>query len=210
MSPIQISCEGFSLGSFWVPPFQLKAEEVICLHLPFSPDSEEAEKFLQVLTGARSEPGCHVFGRVVYAQPARSTRKNRFPLFRDETVREWLDQSTTGALLPEEDVLSRFGVQASWKVSQLGYNHRLLLGLEAAFQNKADSIIFSTVGCDPAGYSLAVEWFSWKRERAATGIYLSYPFMQNGQARRFCFPRGKCVEVSLQPVAPLPLNPIAH
>ena len=210
MSPIQISCEGFTLGSFWVPPFQLKAGEVVCLHLPFSPDSTETEKFLQVLTGERSEAGFHAFGRVACAQPARSKRKGWLPFAQDETVREWFYRSTQGVSLIGESDFSRLGVQASWKVSQLGYNHRLLLGLEAAFQNSTESIVFSTVGCDPSGYSLAVEWFSWKRERAISGIYLSYPFMQNGQTRRFCFPRGKCVDVSLQPVTPLPLDSIIH
>lgn len=210
MSPVQLSCEGFALGAFWVPPFQLNTGVVVCLHLPFSPDSTEAARLIQILTGARSEPGVHAFGHLVYAQPAQGKRAHWASLFREETVREWLHRSAQDPLSSEEDFFSRFGIQASWKVSQLGYNQRLLLSLEAAFQNRADAIIFSTVGGDPTGYSLAVEWFSWRRERAVSGIYLSFPFVQNGRPRRFCFPGGTCVDVSIQPVTPLPLNSSIH
>jgi hypothetical protein len=86
-------------------------------------------------------------------------------------------------------------------ISSLARNPRTLLGLEAAWARGADVVVFSTVGCDPAGVRAVYDAVAARLHRGAA-IQLSYLFLQSRTMRRDCFPGSVCVEVTRNPARP--------
>jgi hypothetical protein len=196
MNPVRLSCDGVAVGGLTIPPFQLRGGEVACLHLPVLSWQEEAQ-LVQALTGEHPVSGIHRFGRVCWARPARNMRRGLFGLFRPGRAVDWLRRSAGVSRAEAEAVVERLGLRREWRVCQLAGNPRLLLGLEAAWARGADVVVFSTVGCDPAGVRAAFEAVARRGDRGAA-VYLSYLYSTQGRMERSCPPGAKCIEVVQQ------------
>ena len=196
MNPIRLSCDGMIIGSLVIPPFQLKAGEFICLHLPGPAGSKEEVQLIQILTGKRSVSDVHLSGRVLYASPA-TDRRGVFRFLRPLRPADWLHQ--IGGISPQEAsaIVARLGIKPEWRLSQLARNPSTLLGLEAAWARGAEVILFSTTGCDPSGKRAVFDSVSGHLDRTAA-IYLSLPFLQGGELKRDYFPGALCLEVTWQ------------
>jgi hypothetical protein len=192
MHSIRVACEGVSIGSLWLPPFQLRTGELMCFHLPSQSFPEQ--EFLQILASRRLVPGFHVSGRVTLARPAANVTRGLFGLFRQASVVDWLCQATHLGRSEALSIVMQLGLRPEWRVSHLACNPKTLLGLAAALAGSPDVIVFSTSGCDPTGIQAAFELVAAKLDRCAA-IHLSYPVLVNGRVERRCFPRGRCFEL---------------
>jgi hypothetical protein len=203
MNPVRISCDGVIIASLSLPPFQLKLGEVLCLHLPSPALSKEETHLINALTGKRLVLGLHLFGRVCFAAPP--TRRGIFGLFRSLHPIDWLRHS--GGLLraEAEAIIERLGLKPEWRLSQLPATPRTLLGLEAAWAQGAEVVVFSTTGLDPTGVLAVFEAVASRLDRCAA-ISLSYPSVQNGQMKRDCFRGALCLEVTRQAGIPVSLT----
>jgi hypothetical protein len=199
MNPIRLSCDGMIIGSLVIPPFQLKAGEFICLHLPGPAGSKEEVQLIQILTGKSSVSGLRLFGRVLYASPA-TDRRGFFRFLRPLRPADWLRQSAGISRQEAGAIVARLGIKQEWHLSQLASNPSTLLGLEAAWAQGAEVILFSTSGCDPSGIRAVFNSVSSHLDRTAA-IYLSLPFFQGGKLKRNYFPGALCLEVTLQTAA---------
>jgi hypothetical protein len=200
MERLLVACEGITVGSLQVPPFELRAGRLVCLHVPGPADSADQFHLVQALTGARPLPGLRLFGRVEAAMPPTQPA-GLLGLFRRlPRAATWLSRSAGIPAAEAEAIVARLVQATDERVGQLPIGHlpmnpRTLLGLEAAWARGADAIVFTTVGIDPRGYRLVFEAVSSRLPRCAA-IRLSYARWTQGGWERACFPLGTCVELS--------------
>jgi hypothetical protein len=205
MQRVLISCTGVAVDSLWIPPFQLKVGELVCLHLPTPVVAREEEGLIQALSGKRPVPGLHLAGRVEHAFPPRSSG-GLFHFFRPRHPVNWLRHSGGVSRSEAEGIVARLGLRPEWRLDQLARNPKTLLGLEAAWARGAEGVVFTTVACDPSGVRAVCEAVSARLGRCAA-IHLSHAFLQSGQIKRDCFPGGSCLELTRQSSSPTSLTP---
>jgi hypothetical protein len=203
-NPVRFSCEGITVGEIWIPPFQLRVGEVACLHMPSPRLVAEKDDLLKAFTGRRSLPGLHLHGKVEYAEPPPS-RAGVLGFFRSSRPADLLRQSTGVSREEAARVVARLGLKPEWRVNQLAMNPKTLLGLEVAWARGADVVVFSTVGCDPLGVQTVFREVA-SRVKNGAGLYLCYPYLQDGQEHRDCFPGSLCVQLSRQTGSAAPLT----
>jgi hypothetical protein len=191
---ILFSCDGQTIGSLWIPPFQIKTGDFICLHMP-NLKLLEKEEVISILTGKKQEPAIHRYGRVEWASPATRDRTGFFHSFRKENVVDWVRRSCKLSQEAAREIVAGLDLRLDWHIAQLAMNQKTLLGLEAAFHRAPEIILFSTIGCDPLGRKKAFELVSSKLDLYAA-IHLSYPFEQNGSMARICFPSSFCIPIN--------------
>lgn len=195
MDSILLSGDGFTVGSLYIPPFQLRAGECVCLHLPDTLDSPEVEQLIRIITGKKALPEVRLHGRALWAAPVRNVRHGLVGLFRPMRVEDWLAR-VAGATPPQARAILR-GLAADSRndrLDQLAGTPRTLLSVEAAWLAGAQVVAFTTAGLDPSGreavhHTVSSHFPCW------SAIHLSFPFLQNGQRLRECFPGTTCLEL---------------
>jgi hypothetical protein len=188
---IFISCEGVTIGGLRLPPFQLESGQLICLHMPCLANSKEEHQVIQLLTGDMPARGLSISCRVLFAEPPEF-RSGLLSLFRRPRVGRWL-QKKAGVSPTEATVIAnRLGLETSEQICRLEGSPKVRLGLEAAWARGAQAIIFSTLGCERLPLLEAV----LSHIDQCPAIHLSYPFWNQGQRRRECHPRARCIEVT--------------
>jgi hypothetical protein len=201
MSTLRVSCAGVTVASLSIPAFQLNTGQAVNLLLPRSAFFE----LIPVLTGQQVVSGFQVFGRSIWAEPASHPR-NIFTLLRHGRIRqptpaEWLrGRATHYSRVEAEAVVARLGLRPQWRLCQLAGNPRMLLGLEAAWAQGADIVVFGTVGCDPRGVQLVFDAVASRLGQCAV-IYLSTVYVSNGAEGRNLFPGASSVDVTILPSA---------
>jgi hypothetical protein len=200
MTPLRLSCEGITLGETILPPFELRAGEGVCLHVPWDGFSREEDQLVRALTGKEAVRGLHLFGKIFRAVPAVSTR-GLLGFFHQPRVVDWFRKAAGVTRAQARNVLTRLGIRAEGRISQLAGTPRTLLGLEAAWARCAEAIVFSTSGLDLCGRSDVLQAVSSHLDRCPA-IYLSHWFWQGGQKKRECFPGATCVEITTRFAAP--------
>src|SRR5262245_15403721 len=65
MESTRLRSEGFTVDSLYVPPFELRRGEAVCLHMPSPMDWRWAEKLVRSLIGQSPDSGIHVHGRIL-------------------------------------------------------------------------------------------------------------------------------------------------
>jgi hypothetical protein len=192
MDITRISCSGMQIGAVQIPPFQLRDGELICLHMPSPALSDLEKQIIDLLTGKRS--GLQVSAQVTWIDPPSWT-KGLLGLFYQPRAVAWLRR--VARISPQEalSIVERLGLRREWRVSQLSWDERSLLGLEAAWANRAETIVFSTVGCSFLGRRAIYEAVLSHIDQCPA-IHLSYAYWTQGRQERFCHPKARCLEVS--------------
>jgi hypothetical protein len=155
--------------------------------------SKEENQITEVLTGKRPVQGLHIHGRVDVAYRP-SGRAGLLGVFRPLRPVDWLRHAGGLSQMEAEAIVARLGLKPQWRLNQLPGTSKTLLGVEAAWARGADVVIFSTAGLDPLGTQEVFRAVAAKLEKGAA-IHLCYPFLQNGQEKRECFPGGPCIEL---------------
>jgi len=209
MKAVLLACEGVSIGTLWLPPFELKAGEAICLHMPSQVSQADQESMQDALTGKQILPGLRLYGKVVWAKPATNPR-NFFGLLRigrltQPRPADWLSREA-GVLSAEANaIVTRLGLQPEWKLCQLAYNPRTLLGLEAAWARGANVVLFSARGCDPVGIQQVQQAVLSRLERCAA-IELCDPKNQEGAVCGHFLAGANCIELGTLSRSSMPLT----
>jgi hypothetical protein len=195
MSLLLVKSDGFSIGSYRIPAFQLRSGEGVCLHLPETTTSAEVEQLIGVLTGKTPLSGIQLFGRVLWAAPVRNRRYGLTGLFRPMRVADWLSRIAGASPAQVQTILRKLHPSKRDScIEQLAGTPRTSLSIEAAWLAGADVVLFTTAGLDPLGretvYQAVVSHFP-----QGSAIQLSFPFLQNDQWGRQCFPRITCLEL---------------
>jgi hypothetical protein len=159
--------------------------------MPCLSDSEEESQIIEILTGKRAVPGLHLHGRVDVAYRP-SARAGLLGVFRPPRPVDWLRRSGGLSQTEAHAIVARLGLKPEWRLNQLAGTPRMLLGLEAAWARGADVVVFSTAGLDPLGTQEVFREVAAKLDKGAA-VHLCYPFVQNGQEKRACFPGGSCI-----------------
>jgi hypothetical protein len=196
MDSLRFASDGFSIGSFLVPSFRLRAGECVCLHLPDAMTSSEVEKLILALTGRTPLAGIRLLGRVHWAAPLRNRRHGLTGLFRPMRVVDWLSQIAGASPAQTEVILLKLQMnERHCRIEQLAGTPRTLLSMEGGWLAGAQVVVFTTAGLDPLGretvYQAVASHFPH-----GSAIHLSFPFLQNGQRRRECFAGATCLELS--------------
>jgi hypothetical protein len=201
MTCTHLSCRGIMVASIWIPPFQLRAGDFLCLHMPCLAFSKEEEQIVCVLTGGCPVAGLRLFSHICRAS-APVSRGGILGLFRRPRVVDWIRRSGGISRMEARAIMARLGLRPDWRVCQLAMTPRTLLGLEAAWARGAEVVVFTTVGCDPLGRKAVYEAVSARLHHCAA-LHLSYSFIQNGRPGRDCFTRGSCIELRRQSDSPV-------
>jgi len=198
-----VACDGISVETLEIPPFQLNAGECLCMHVSGPAFSLEGSQLVRAFTGQKPVRGLNILGCIRYAEPPRM-RTGLFGYFYQPRVMAWLRQSGNLADRAARVVLQRLGLGAEQRICQLAMNPRTLLSLEAAWARGAEGIVFTTVGCDLPGTESVFEAVAQRLDRCPA-IYLSFPYVSNGTSGRTCFPGARCIELLARARQPAPL-----
>ncbi len=199
MNAIRLSCPGIDTGPFWIPSFQLRTGDLVCLHIP-GPIyyAEEETQIIRILTGKR--PGLEQFGRTCWVDPP-TCQMGLIGLFYQPRPVTWLRKTARISREQAETITTRLGLRPEWRNCQLGGNPRALLALEAAWALGAETVIFSTSGCDPLGCQALYDAVLSKIHQCPA-VHLSHEFWTNGRRMRDCHPKARCIELTRQSDSP--------
>jgi hypothetical protein len=208
---LRISSDGCAVGRLIVPPFRLHAGAAVCVHLPGPVYSQDWKALVNVLTGAQPLSGVRQFGRVKWAEPA-STPTTILGLLRIGRLApmrpvDWLQRVAGLSAADSASVVARLNLRPEWRLSQLAANPRTLLGLEAVWAQRADAVVFHTVGCDPSGVKRVFEAVA-AHLAECPAIYLSSCFWQDDGQQRDHFPDATCLEITQSTNVPDSLAPV--
>lgn len=202
MDSLLLSSDGFSVGWWHIPAFQLRMGECVCLHLPEAMASAEVEQLIRVLTGKTPLSGVQLFGRVSWAAPLRNRRLGLSGLFRSMRVADWLSRIAGATLGQAQAILEKLHPsERGSRIEQLAGTPQTLLSVELTWLTGAEVVVFTTAGLDPLGRE-AVYDAVCSHFRHGSAIHLSFPVLQNEQRSRRCFQGTTCLE--LMPSTELP------
>lgn len=205
MDHLRMVCDGITVGSLRVPPFQLGGGDLLCLHLPCPAFSREEKQVAHALTGKRPLPGLRISGRVTLAFPP-VVRAGLLGLFHRPLAVDWLRRASGISDLEAGAILLRLGIRAGARVGELPGTPRTLLGLEAAWAGAADALVFLTAGLDPLGRRAVFEAVATHVSRCPA-VHLSHAYTTQGRWERSCPPGASCIEATWLPGTARSLSP---
>ncbi len=94
-------------------------------------------------------------------------------------------------------IVNQLGLRRDVQLGALGANPRKLLGLETAFANGAEVVVFDTRGNDPTGRQAIFQAVAERVKQGMAAVYLSYPTVNGAGVPypRACPPSARCFEV---------------
>jgi hypothetical protein len=193
LNQVQLACDGLTLGSMWIPPFQLALGQTLCLHMPGRANSSEEDQVIELFTGQRSMQGFHRVGQVLWAEPAMYPR-GFLGWLHQPRPQDWLCRETGMTRAEAATIVDRLGLRPGWRLCEIPWTARVMLGLEVVWARGATGIVFSVVGLDPLSRQTVFGAVNARLDRCAA-VFLSYVYFQNEQPKRDCFPGGKCIEL---------------
>ncbi len=196
MTITRMTSQGFRIGAWWVPPFELKTGEVITLLLPrdfYYASQKPVEGLADVLVGKRTVSGFTCNGRAISARSASPP----------QGIRRWIQDSSASSWLVRNAGMSRDEAKAAVQrlglgiddLNSLAANPRTMLGLEAAWANGAEIIVFSVNGCDPKGIDAAFQAVR-NHLSVCSAVLLSFQSVHAAETTSVVFPGSTIVEIS--------------
>jgi hypothetical protein len=193
MGPLLVKSLGFEVGQCQFPQFRLHGGEAITLCMP-SPNDRIQDQIILGLIGKKRAPGLVIQASVVLATPA-NPQSDWLRWLRNETPCDWLARNTT---LKKEQIrcmLDKHGLDGKRPLSNYAGTPRMLLGLEKAYAEAAEVVIFSTAGLDPLGIEKVFRTVAEYLPKCAA-MYLAWPYCSEGKERHSHFPGSLRVSVT--------------
>ena len=176
-----LTCEGLQIGAFTVPPFEVRRGDVV--QLAFGENTFAASAAMEKLVGTFADATDHGSGpirplhSVAVARPAVPFRRLS-TMFRRQTVCYWLARATGRT---EQEVLARLlgaDLDPQMLIWHAAGNPRLKLGILAALDSTAQTLVFYTAGmCDPGGRKSVLSLVFQKIDHRGA-VYVSSPVDQ--------------------------------
>jgi hypothetical protein len=152
MPELRLECAGltvgdFSVGDFAVPPFQVRAGQAVCLHVPPSWRIWHAI-LIPILSGRKAHPALRLHGPVSYLERPMN-RRRWWGLLHNPSISRWLTVEK-GLTSPEAAaILGMFDLPADVSIGRIGGSERIILALEACLLRPPGLLVFETVGHGP-------------------------------------------------------------
>lgn len=172
--PTRLTCEGLRAGALMLPPFEVRAGELVKLQFPRStPDTARARReVLGQLCAAADACGPVRACGVVAALETPRTRSAVRELFHRQRAVEWFCRQTGLSRAVALPSLKRIDLPPDVPVSSLAGTPRRLLALQAVLARGADVVVFDTAGLDPLGIQTLLQAVS-ERLGESAALYLS-------------------------------------
>lgn len=190
MKDRSLTCRGFGLGSFAIPAFEVRPGESVSLLLP---SWFELERELRdFLTGTQPRSEIKLAAKCVSVRQALPRGGIRGRLFNTMPITWLTERGLAGS--QASAVLNRHAIEGRTPLSHLATTPRILLGLEAAYHQRPDVIVFAMSGLDPLGRRAVVDLVRTHLDH--TGIVsLTYPCTTSGMITYSPFPESLTHEV---------------
>lgn len=170
--------KGIQTEKFYLPPFELKAGEIVVIYLFNREDSYEAEMFLKdIFCGKMKNENVQIHTKMTFVEH-----------FIESEIRRIFCPVTVGGYLKKNANLNNFYsikiYETEWinkktKVNKLPGNPRRLLSLFAALSN-ANNIVFDLIAQDRQGRQEAFKIVQNEVEKGGSAILLdSFDDMKN-------------------------------
>lgn len=188
LNPVRLQSKGFRVGSLFFPALEVRAGEVICLHVPPACD-EERTMLLDLFTSGSDTPQLSFHGsvaQVIRPMPPRGW----FGRWRDNRIESWLIRSA--GVEPEKaaDLLRRWKIPEGERIGRIQWNPRTWIAFDAALARGAQIIVFDSAGNDPMGIRVIHDLLATCAHRP-TVVEISCREDQY----RICLPGAHCVSL---------------
>jgi hypothetical protein len=196
VQPVRVVSTGFEADGLCVPPFELRAGEYLCLHLPAADGTlDEHSLLVRLLTGYATVPGLRVLGQSEWARPIAALDRWVSTARPPEKAADWLAGVTR---LGREQAARRLwahGLPAEALARNLTPPEWRLMSLEVAWARGAEVVVFETGDCEPGGVGRINRAVDVRIDRCAA-VRLNRPVVVEGKPEwRACWPRGRCLGV---------------
>ena len=190
ISEIQIKCKGFKIGNVYIPEFEVKTGQLLCFHWPLIKSLEE-QLFLEVLLGTKTEININVLGKITKVNVPSYRKIGIFSdfLYR-QNIKKFLMKFGDISDTEVNKILQKLHIAPYGFIGSISLTTRIWLGLEIAWINSPDVILFDTRGLDPLGIETICQAVS-KRLDACAAIHFSYPTI----SKRICCSQSQCIEI---------------
>lgn len=170
--------KGIQTEKFYLPPFELKAGELIVLHLFSGAHFYETEMLLKnIFCGNIIDENIQIYGKMTFVEHFREPKIRR--IFCPVTVGEYLKQNSNLNSLYSSKIYEIEWIKKKTKVNTLAGNPRRLLSIYATL-SKTNNIIFDVAGQDPIGAKEIYEIVKNEVKKGGSAILLdSFDDMKN-------------------------------
>ncbi len=185
MSEVKITCKGFKMGNVYIPEFEVKKGQLLCFHWPFCHKSLEAEHFFEVLLGTKTEMNIYVLGKITKV----NIPYEKNPFYR-KSIKKFLMKFGNISAYRASNILQKLHIAPHNFIGSISLTKKILLGLEIAWVNSPEVVLFETGGIDPLGIETICQAVSERLDTCAA-VHFSYPTIP----RRICCSQSQCIEI---------------
>lgn len=147
--PAVFVCEGFQVGIYCVPAFEVRAGDFVRLELP-NEYGFPRDELLEALSAPAHQRHIRAAGKVTVIEWIRP-RPALLELFHRQRAMEWFCRRTSLSSTEAHAWLQRVDLPPDAPVTSFAGTPRRLLAIQAAFALRAGIIVFNTEGLDPMG-----------------------------------------------------------
>lgn len=184
-----IICSGIKIGSIYIPKFKARKGQLLCFHWPLPGEGLEEKHFRKMLLGTATEVNLQIFGKTINVAKL---------LYNDSTFKYTYQQSIEKFLLEfgninieiVNNILMKLNIIPHSFIDSVSLTTKILLGIELAWLDFPDILLFETSGLDPLGINTVCEAILEKLD-ICTFIHLSYPTYPT----RLCCSQSQCIEI---------------
>ncbi len=190
MRELEITCNGFQIGKIAIPNFEVRKGQLSCFHWPLPRGSLEETHFWRILLGTETEISLQVFGKVTKINLPCEKKGIFSYFFYRETIEKLLMESGNIDAKQVSNILKKLSIVPHSFISSISLTTRILLGIEMAWGNSPDVVLFETSGLDPLGIETICQAILGKLDTCAA-IHFSYPTTPT----RTCCSQSQCLEI---------------
>ena len=181
---------GTQVGKVYLPTFNLKVGNFICIHWLLPYNSIEEKLLDDLLFKKKNLPSFKVGCKIARIKPIPLENNFWHILFNNKkNIFEFLSNKLDKNLVDLERVCKQIGIDTYAKIYSLSLTQRVLVSIEVSYYQKYKIILLDTAGLDPVGVQRIYQSISEKLDQIAV-LHLSYPTIP----QRNCYLQASHVE----------------
>ncbi|MDM8561918.1 hypothetical protein QUF54_01025 [Candidatus Marithioploca araucensis] len=178
------------MGNVYIPKFEVKKGQLLCFHWPLLNNSLEKEHFFEVLLGTKTEMNISVLGKISKVNIPYEKKGIFSDFLYRKSIKKFLMKFGHISDEAVSHILQKRHISPHHFIGSISLTKKILLGLEIAWVNSPDVVLFETRGLDPLGIETICQAVSEKRETCAA-VHFSYPTIP----KRICCSQSQCIEI---------------
>lgn len=186
MNPVRLQSRGFRVGRLFLPALEVRAGEVVCLHVPPA-FGEERSLLLDLFASGSDTPHLSFHGTVASVTRPMPPR-GWFGLWRDNRIKSWLIRSAGLESEQADSILRRWKTHGGERIGRIQWNPRTWIAFDAALTRGAEILVFDSAGNDPKGIGVIHDFLTTHARRPSI-VEVSC----HADLHRTCFPQARCV-----------------